>query len=66
MNVNLLCLVTALKYGMEVSCTNIKKHLKYFPVPELETWRIDYLEELLDAKNLVIENMNADDITTMI
>ena len=52
--------------GMEVSCTNIKNHLKYFPVPELETWRIDYLEELLDSKNLVIENMNADDITAMI
>ena len=52
--------------GMEVSCSNIKDHLKYFPVPELETWRIDYLEELLDAKNLVIENMNADDIAAMI
>ena len=54
--------------GMEVSCSNIRNHLKYFPVPELETWRIDYLEELLDAdaKNVVIEIMNDDDITAMI
>ena len=54
--------------GHDLTCNNIKRHMQYFPVPEQEKWRLVFLEELIDAnaKTITIENMNAEDITSMI
>ena len=54
--------------GHDLTCNNVKGYMQYFPVPEQEKWRLDFLEELMeaDAKTITIENMNAEDITTMI
>ena len=54
--------------GQDLTCRNIKSHMKFFPVPADETWRLDFLEELVaaDTKKVMIENMNADDIKSML
>ena len=54
--------------GHELTSKEIKTNMKYFPVPEHEEWRLDFLEELLEAdiKHVVVENMNDDDIKSMI
>ena len=54
--------------GQELTCQSIKRHLKYFPVPDQESWRLNFLEELMDvdARKSTIENMTYEDITTMI
>jgi hypothetical protein len=54
--------------GHDLTCNNVKGYMQYFPVPEQEKWRLDFLEELMeaDAKTITIENMNAEDITSMI
>ena len=42
--------------------------LNHVHIPEHEEWRLDFLEELLEAdiKHVVVENMNYDDIKSMI
>ena len=54
--------------GHDLTCNNIKSYMKYFPVPEQEKWRLEFLGELMeaDAKTVNIENMDAEDITSMI
>ena len=46
----------------------VKDKLEYFSVPQPECWRIELLDELLDARNklCVIVDFNPDHITTMI
>ena len=52
--------------GHELTGKEIKTNMKYFPVPEHEEWRLDFLQELLEAdiKHVLIENMN--DVKSMI
>jgi hypothetical protein len=54
--------------GNDLTCNNVKSYMQYIPVPEQEKWRLDFFEELMeaDAKTITIENMNAEDITSMI
>ena len=46
----------------------VKKKLKYFPTPEDEQWRLNFLEELLevDSNMMTIENLSINDVKTMI
>ena len=54
--------------GKKLSCSNIRKHLRYFEIPVEEEWRIKYLEELLDIteKRMSIENLTSEDAKLML
>ena len=54
--------------GHELTGKGIKTNMKYFQVPEHEKWRLDFLGQLCEAdfKHVVTENMNDDDIKSMI
>ena len=53
--------------GMELTCSNIRKNLKYFPVPENEVWRLGFLDDLLVANPKEITgDITADDLNQMI
>ena len=54
---NIARIKTELK-GKYLSCSNIKKHLRYFSIPQEEEWRILFLEELVEIteKKMSIEN----------
>ena len=34
-----------------LSPNNIKKHVKYFPVPDTESWRIAFVKELIEVRS---------------
>ena len=52
----------------EITAKKIKSSLRYFPVPDQETWRLDFLEELVEAKakKILVENMTDEDVNLMI
>ena len=52
----------------EITAKKIKSSLRYFPVPDQESWRLDFLEELVEAKagKIPVENMTAEDVNLMI
>ena len=54
--------------GKELSCHNIKKHMKYFDVPAEEAWRLEFVEELLEVVSKVknIENFSDEDAKLML
>ena len=47
---------------------NVKKKLKYFPTPECERWRLDFLRELLSVScnQSTIENLSQSDAKNML
>ena len=53
--------------GMKLTCSNIRKNLKYFPVPDNEVWRLRFLDDLLvaDPKEM-IGDITAEDLNQMI
>ena len=53
--------------GLQPSCYNIRKHMKFFETPVEELWRIPFLKELVDIANkkMYVENFT-DDETQMI
>ena len=52
---------------MELTCSNIRKNLKYFPVPDKEVWRLGFLDDLLVADlKKIIGDITADDLNQMI
>ena len=54
--------------GILLSSSTIRKHLKYFSIPREESWRINYLGELLEVrdKKMTIENLSAEDSKLML
>ena len=54
--------------GRELSCHNIKKHMKYFDVPAEEAWRLEFVEEVLAIVSKVknIENFSDEDAKLML
>ena len=54
--------------GQELTCVNTKKYMKYFPVPKEESWRLEFLTELLqvEQKKRNLENLSDEDVSTMI
>ena len=52
---------------MELTCGNLRKNLKYFPVPDNEVWRLGFLDDLLvaDTKE-IIGDITVDDLNQMI
>ena len=52
----------------ELSSGLVREKMKYFPTPEGETWRLEFLEELfaVRANQMNIENFSQDDVSQMI
>ena len=53
---------------LQVSSSMVTRMMKYFPVPEVQQWRVPLLHELLGARDnsLEINDFNLDEINTMI
>ena len=51
-----------------VTAINVKNKMKYFPVPEEETWRISIIKELLEIKSgqANISNFEDEDVTDLL
>ena len=52
----------------DLTPTNVKKKLEYFPTPEGERWRLNFLEELLSVSSnqSTIENLSQTDAKNML
>ena len=63
-NIMLLCE----KDNIESISISDLKDLKYFPVPENESWRVNLLKELLDSRleNMEIPGFSQQELTNMI
>ena len=53
--------------GVQPSCCNIRKHMKFFATPIEELWRIPLLEELVEVTNkkMYIENFSDEETKLM-
>ena len=45
-----------------LSTSNVKKYIKYFPVPDNESWRIAFIEELIEVRSGLTTIVNFDDL----
>ena len=54
--------------NMECTTSNIKRHFRYFPVPDAELWRLSVLGELLETSGNVtaVENFSETEVKMMI
>ena len=52
----------------ECTTANIKRHYRYFPVPDGELWRLNLLDELLEnsGKISTVENFSENDVKVLI
>ena len=52
----------------ECTTANIKRHFRYFPVPDGEVWRLNVLDELIDNSGRTgdVENFSETDVKMMI
>ena len=52
----------------ELNSSLIKEKMKYFPTPEGDKWRIEFLDELIAVRSnkMILENFSHDDVSQMI
>ena len=52
----------------ELNSSLVKEKIKYFPTPEGEKWRIEFLDELIAVRSnkMILENFSHDDVSQMI
>ena len=52
----------------QMSPSSVKKLLRYFEIPDQQSWRVPCIRELIDVKSgtSIIDNFSTDEITYMI
>ena len=54
--------------GEAVTAASVKNKLKYFPVPDAESWRVQAIKELLEVRSgqATLSHLDYEDISDMI